>query len=128
MSGQFKFGRTKSCGCWNLEAIALRNTKIHRTHGLSRTRAYQCWTNMLYRCRPDHDQRKYYYDRGICVCERWLLFLNFLEDMGEPPAGMTLDRIDNDKGYEKSNCRWATQLQQRHNQRRMTKPNHEVCV
>jgi len=56
--------------------------------------------------------------RGITVCKRWRDdFQNFLEDMGDKPDGMTLDRIDNDKGYRKSNCRWATRLQQAHNSR-----------
>ena len=89
----------------------------HRKGGQSRT--YTAWVNMLQRCKPDWHQRKDYFDRGISVCDRWLLFDAFLADMGECPASLTLDRKDNDKGYEKSNCRWATHVEQRRNSRQL---------
>lgn len=56
-----------------------------------------------------------YGGRGITVCERWNDFANFLADMGERPVGMTIDRRDNDLGYFKENCRWATHLEQTQN-------------
>lgn len=75
---------------------------------------------MLSRARGSNDvkHRKYYADRGIGVCDRWLKFENFLEDMGERPEGKTLDRIKNDLGYSKDNCRWSTSGEQLRNTRR----------
>jgi hypothetical protein len=76
---------------------------------------------MLDRCRnPGAVNYAYYGGRGVKVCERWLGedgYRNFLADMGERPKGRTLDRIDPDKGYEPSNCRWATAKEQVENRR-----------
>ena len=73
---------------------------------------------MLNRC-TNPNVRHYvdYGARGITVCERWLKFENFLEDMGEPPPGLTIDRLDNNKGYFKDNCAWKTPIAQARNRR-----------
>ncbi len=69
-----------------------------------------------------------YGGRGIVVCERWMKFENFYEDMGHPLSGYTLDRIDNEKGYFPDNCRWATMNVQQNNNRRcvLVEYNNEI--
>lgn len=80
------------------------------------------WRRMWNRCRNKKHHKFYLYGaRGISVCEKWRSFDQFVEDMGPRPIGFTLDRIDNNSGYSKSNCRWATATQQVINRRKFKK-------
>ncbi len=93
------------------------------THGMSKTKTHKSWESMKQRClnpkAPDYHR---YGGRGVYVCSRWKdSFENFLEDMGERPEGKTLDRIDNLKGYEPNNCRWATIKEQQANRQNLAK-------
>lgn len=94
--------------------------KKYRTfkHGMINTPTYSSWHGMKSRAlNPNVTGWQYYGGRGIKVCERWLDFRNFLQDMGERPEGTSLERIDNDKGYEPGNCKWATKQEQFFNRR-----------
>lgn len=91
-------------------------------HGHARigatTPTYRSWCWMMDRCNnAKRECFKYYGGRGISVCERWYIYLNFLEDMGERPPKMTIDRINPNMGYEPGNCRWAPKSGQGKNRR-----------
>jgi hypothetical protein len=110
-----KSGRSQSCGCKKGTAITLANTK----HGMHKSKTYFIWVSMLCRCRsPTAIGFHNYGGRGIKVCDEWRDFTVFLRDMGEKPDGLSLERMDNEKGYEPSNCRWATVADQARNTRR----------
>lgn len=119
-NGNLRSENTRSCGCLERELLSARS----RTHGKSKTKTYESWLNMHARCKPGHVRSDDYAGRGITVCERWNQFAAFLEDMGERPKGTTLDRIDNNRGYEPGNCRWTTYLVQARNSRK----NHLVTI
>jgi hypothetical protein len=76
---------------------------------------------MIDRCTlPNLPAFKNYGGRGITICERWMSFANFLADMGDRPPGLTLERNDNERGYEPNNCSWATRKEQLLNRRHST--------
>jgi hypothetical protein len=119
-----KSGKTKSCGC--IKKITNGKTTKHGHNRKGATTAtYKCWSNMLSRCKNKKlPSYKNYGARGITVCERWRVFNNFLFDMGACPIGLQLDRIDNNKGYFKQNCRWATRSENCNNKNNNLRLKH----
>jgi hypothetical protein len=90
-----------------------------KEHALAGLRIYSIWAGMHQRCYNTNNQHwKNYGGRGIKICRRWLCLATFLADMGHPPDGCSIERINNDGDYEPGNCRWATQEQQNENTRR----------
>ena len=107
---------TKSCGCMRSVLCAVANTTHGATKGRVRTAEHVTWAGMLSRCNNAADKRYDRYGaRGIKVCKRWHKFENFLADMGARPAGLTLERRNNNRGYSKANCYWATRSEQMRN-------------
>lgn len=126
-----KHGDTKSCGCLKIEKARERG-KIQgkiKIHGMSKTAIYNLWANMRDRCNNSNSEHyKDYGARGIKVCNRWQGkngFQNFYKDIGKkrPSKEYSLDRIDGNKNYSLSNCRWATAQEQMDNRRDNRKIN-----
>lgn len=122
--GSLTSGVTVSCGCYHRD--------LHTKHGLSskkigpsdvgksdKCRAYCAYGMMVDRVSAGYKQSYDYHDRGITIEDpRWIdSVVNFVADMGGCPPNMSLDRVDNDKGYSKANCRWATKSEQMTNKR-----------
>lgn len=108
-------GLVKSCGCLRKERTRATMTK-HGGSADGGARWYQAWSGMLGRCNNSNSARFHRYGgRGIRVCDRWRDPLAFYADMGDPPEGHSLDRIDNDRDYSPDNCRWATAKEQNNN-------------
>lgn len=119
-------GNTKSCGCLHRK----RTSEVHKTHGQSGSRIYKVWGSIKSRCsNPKNEEYHNYGGRGIRVCDDWNSnFESFYEwslDNGYTEC-LTIDRIDNDKGYSPDNCRWTTTLEQGRN-KRLSKKNRSGC-
>jgi len=115
---------TRSCGCLKEEYRKFGFHSHGITHNMCFTHFYRRWSRMKERC--SNKKKIYYYRRGIKVCDRWLKFENFKEDMYESylehvekygEKDTSIDRIDNDGNYEPANCRWLTNLGQQSNKR-----------
>jgi hypothetical protein len=126
-------GNKKSCGCKRGQAqIGVKRpwlselNKQRAKHGGYKSKAYSIWRGMLQRCfNPNAKSYHRYGGRGITVCDRWMDFANFLEDMGEAPENLTIERVDNDKGYEPGNCVWAPLKVQANNRSDNVNVTHE---
>lgn len=129
-TGHLNNGSIQSCGCFGRE-ISRNNAKVAQAanvkHGLSYSRTYCTWRKMKERCLDPKNNRFHRYGaRGIKIVPSWLKFENFLADMGERPEGRSLDRINNNGDYSKTNCRWATPKEQAANQDRPRRKNVEL--
>ena len=122
-------GRSTSCGCFRVDDLVSRQT----THGESKTRLYRVWASIVSRCtNPEDPAYPKYGGRGITLCSEWRTFEGFKLSVGNKPLwAKSLDRIDNNRGYQPDNVRWAsttTQNRNKRNNRLITYQGRTQCL
>lgn len=120
--GNLVSGDTTSCGCYQKELAGVTDKRIYPTHGMTETRLYTIWTDMKQRCNNPRDPFfSDYGGRGIKVCEEWetdfSMFYTWAISHGYSIM-LTIDRVNNDRGYSPDNCRWVTFEKQANDKRR----------
>lgn len=123
VGGRLRCGHTKSCGCYNRKRVS----ETHKVHGGTGTRLYSIWRGVKKRClTPTCNDYPHYGGRGITICERWMTYQNFKDDLLESYEDhvkihgenqTTIERTDNETGYSLGNCCWATRKEQNANTR-----------
>ena len=119
MSANLKKGNSKSCGCSRAKTSATRMALLNLKHGETKTKLWKTWSGIVERttCSTSSHYKRYG-GAGIGIYKDWLIYENFAQYIGQPPSiTHSIDRIDNNKGYEPNNIRWATAKEQAHNRK-----------
>lgn len=120
-------GTSVSCGCYMVECAIARSFKHGQAKRGNKSATWKVWVDVVKRCtNPNFWAWEHYGGRGISIDPSWLDFSQFFADMGERPRGLTLDRLDNNRGYDPGNCAWVSRRRQAEN-RRVPKNNRSGC-
>jgi hypothetical protein len=114
LAGNLRKGNSTSCGCSRKKTCSIRMTSLNLRHGETKTKLWRTWRGIVERttnAASSHYLR--YGGKGIGICSEWLTYENFASYMGKPPTeAHSIDRINNKKGYQPGNVRWATAAEQ----------------
>jgi hypothetical protein len=119
LAGNLKRGNSKSCGCARKSQSSIRMSKLNLLHGETNSKLWRTWKSMVERttCKTSSHYKRYG-GAGIGIYKDWLSYESFAEYIGQPPTvHHSIDRIDNLKGYEPGNVRWATAKEQAANRK-----------